>query len=142
MKILGTKYSHVSFLIWDDLGKKIATFECVLSGGVVVTGEKWWDQKHKVIFQHDFTIDEEKMQQFIYAAFDSCGEPYSLLQNIGIEVSKFFNLKRNIFSNGRKASNCSELVERFGKFVGLEIDVNPDMVTPKDVVHALKKLGK
>lgn len=141
MKELKTDYSHVSFIFWDKQGARPFFYECVLRGGVVFTGEKFWYERNKIMFQKDFMIEELDFDLFLAEAMDKCGEKYGFWQNIGIKLSQIFGLTRNFFSKySSDKSNCSELIFSFKNYLGLKIDKNENLITPRDIVEAAKSL--
>jgi len=136
MYFLKTNYSHVSWVFWSKDEKKPFYYESVLSGGVKFTGQMYWEHRNLNVFNADFWVEDSVFDSFLTLAMDRCGEEYGLLQNIGIQVSRWFKIARNVFSNGDDKSNCSELIFIFRDLVGLKIQVEQDLVTPKDCVEA------
>jgi uncharacterized protein YycO len=140
MHFLGTNYSHVSWVFWDRSETNPFYYECVLMGGVKFTGNIYWISRNSIMFMQNFMVSDEIYDQFLKEAMDKCGEEYSLLQNIGIQIAKWYKLATNVFANGSDKSNCSELIYSFKDKVGLKIDGDPDLISPKDIVEACKKM--
>lgn len=138
-KCLKTDYSHVSWIFWNKEATNPRYYECTLHGGVRFTGRKFWDQRNLIVFQKDYEISEDNYQAFLDDAIDRCGEEYGLLQNIGIQISQWFSIAKNIFSTSKDTSNCSELIFNFKDYVGLRLSKNdPDLIDPKDIVEACR----
>lgn len=138
---LGTDYSHVSWIFWNTARTKPRYYEAILHGGVTFTGQRHWESRNKIVFIKHFEVTDEVYEAFLDEAMDRCGEKYGFWQNIGIKIKSVFALRRNIFSNGNDESNCSELIHSFWHFVDLELDVDPDLVTPRDIVEACRRAG-
>jgi hypothetical protein len=67
---------------------------------------------------------------------DMSGQPYGLLQNIGLVLAKALGLKNNPFKQG---INCSELITNILLQNGHSVSFTPDLSTPKDVENLLKE---
>ena len=140
MRELKTDYSHVSWIFWNTPRTKPRYYEAILHGGVTFTGQRHWESRNKVMFRKDFEVSEEVYDQFLDEAMDKCGEEYGFWQNIGIKLKSVFALSKNVFSNSKDTSNCSELIYIFAKFVNLHVESekDQDLVTPRDIVEACR----
>lgn len=97
--------------------------------------------RNKIIKEFAVNITEQDYKYLKINLFhEKAGEPYSILQNIGLVIARFFKI-RNPWNSGW---NCSEyvlqvLLKTHPKLVN---SLNPDKVTPKDIYKILEKITK
>lgn len=139
---LKTDYSHVSWVFWTQDRLKPRYYECHMTGGVSFTGQRYWEGRNKVMFRRDFIVSEEKYSEFLNSAMDKCGEKYGFLQNLGIKLKSVFRFTKNIFTEAKESSNCSELIYNFKEYINLQMnpDSDEDLVTPKDIIEAIRAM--
>lgn len=140
MQFLKTDYSHISFFFWNRAETQEFPYECTLNQGVTFTGRRLWHERNLVVFSKHFYLEESQNDDFLERAMDRCGTEYSNLQNLGTWLATVFALTKNVFGNGADASNCSELIYTFRDMLGFTLDKSPDLVTPRDIVEALRRL--
>lgn len=141
MLSMKTDYSHVSWIFWNSDNTKPRYYESVLNGGVKFTGQRPWENRNLVVFRKDFLVTDEMYETFLDEAMDMCGVEYGMWQNLGIKLASIFALAKNIFANGDDYSNCSELILKFKDKVGLHLEEDQDLVDPRDIVEACRRLG-
>lgn len=141
MKHLGTDYSHVSWIFWNNSRTKPYYYEAILNGGVTFTGHRHWESRNKIVFRRDFEVTQQVYDEFLDEAMDKCGEDYGFLQNLGIKLKSIFGLSSNPFTSAQFTSNCSELIYVFSRYVNLDVrtERNQDLVTPRDIVEACRE---
>lgn len=138
MLAMDTDYSHVTFFFHSRTNETRFPYEATLGGGIHFTGPDVWNGKNKTVFCKTFTVTQEQYDTMLEKAMMRCGEEYGVVQNIGIKISEILRMRENVFANGKRQSNCSELVQYMAAELPLKIDINPDMITPKQIVEACR----
>lgn len=137
--IEGTPYSHVR-IRWESTSGVELIYE---AGGSAVRliGEQAQD-KHpvEVVKHYRFRITKDQYRNLI-KLFRFAGVKYSIIQALGIPVSKLLGLKKNPFAQGRKSQVCSELVGIFLKEVlQIQADIDLDLAGPKEIDSILRQV--
>ena len=67
---------------------------------------------------------------------------YGMLQIVGIALQKLFKLRYNPFKNNTDQQICSEYIARgLVEYTEMEINVDFELVSPKDLYMELRKNG-
>lgn len=126
---MGTPYSHVYLKFHSESLNRELIYEAV-GAGVRFIGSKRWEEHATEVASFELDISDESYCKIMQYCIDNSGIEYGFLQNIGVVVSNFLGLKRNVFSSGE---NCSEMI---GKILGLEgrdFEKDLNLLTPKDI---------
>lgn len=110
--------------------KEAITWEATTKGVVTKTRKKWLET-HKIVFEYEIMVTEERYQEILTFCKAREGTPYGFGQYLAI----FFNLKRN---NQMRQTICSEYVAR-GAGKELQMEGNLDKIDPKEVWQVVKE---
>lgn len=129
-----TSYSHVYIRFYSESINRTLIYEAVGVGGVRFIGEKLWNTKATEIKSFTLKVKKNNSTTLLQELVDDCGIDYGHLQNLGIFLARIFNWKKNPW---RKGKNCSEIVAKFLKSEGYQLDKAIDLITPKDIESML-----
>ena len=134
-KYLGTNYSHVFLKFKSTKFDRDLVYEAVGSG-VRFVGKIEWEKHATVTDEYVIEIEEHDYIKLMQYCIDMSGQPYGILQNIGLVLAKALGLKSNPFKRG---INCSELITNILIQNGRSVSFNPNLSTPKDIENLLKE---
>jgi len=141
--VLGTDFSHVYVKFKSDKFNRVLIYQA--SGFAVnFMEESRMLKDHAVVAEFELTVSEATYVKTMQFAIDNAGVPYGIAQIFGILYVKALALAsiraKNPFANGDSNFVCSELVgEILKEIVGLEVDYDMDLITPKEIFELLKK---
>jgi hypothetical protein len=129
-----TPYSHVYIKFRSQTIDRTLIYEAVGSG-IRFIGAAIWDKHAEEVASFDIEIAQCNYVTLLQYCVDNAGTEYGYMQNLGVPLSKLFNLKTNPFQTGK---NCSEVVAEILSREGYE-SLNLNLVTPKDIFNMLSK---
>lgn len=141
--MLCTPYSHTYIKFYSETYDRNLIYQ--ESGSQInFISEKAFNEIEIITDEFEIEVTSETKQKTVQYAIDNLGIPYGILQIIGIgyymlqkRLGK--NPDSNIFTDGPMKMVCSELVGRILIEIGLTINENPDIITPKDIYEFLEK---
>jgi hypothetical protein len=133
----GTDYSHV-YVRWSTPWGFDEILEASGTSVKMIEASRW-SKKSKVIKEYSFDVDKATFGKLMADIRPLTGLPYGWSQALGIAVAELFKLDRNPLDSGSKAFVCSEVAMRALKVLGLDVDKNYDLVSPKDLMDFLEK---
>lgn len=111
-------------------------FHSVIGAGVSIMSERVFLDKNEIMETYEIYLNDYDYAMLKRYIIKNLGEPYSILQNLGIALHDFlmkFYIK--IANPWKKGYNCSELVflAIINKIYEGYEHIEPDIVTPKDI---------
>ena len=131
-----TPYSHVYVKFHSDSLNRDLVYEAVGSG-VRFIGEKKWQSHAEEVASFSIQVPDDKYADLVKYCIDNAGDEYGFLQNIGIVIAGVFNEKFNRFNDGM---NCSENTYNIANLLGIVINKDKNLITPKDLYQKLSTL--
>lgn len=133
---MNTPYSHVYLKFYSPTLDRVLIYEAVGSG-VRFIGSIAWSQHAEEVASFPLQICNSSYLQLMQYCIDNAGRKYGFLQNIGVALSYVFKEKFNRFKEGK---NCSEVIADILEMEGIKIDIEKNLITPKDVYNRLSTL--
>jgi hypothetical protein len=130
-----TPYSHVYLRFFSESLNRTLIYEAV-GVGVRFIGEKQWSKHAVEVASFEVDITDDNYITLLQYCVDHAGLEYGFMQNVGIPLSKLFNLESNPFQSG---SNCPEEIYKILQIAGYKVEGKKDLVTPKDLYKLLSK---
>lgn len=142
---MGTPFSHMYIRIpFKEMGKFPSDRIVHASEGLIQhMSATVFDTKHHVVKEFEIEISKEKWNHIKRQDLhEKAGEPYSIIQNIGIVLVHLMRLIDITMKNPwQKGWNCSEfcldILEDYDKETYSKYDKN--LVIPRDLYNELKK---
>lgn len=134
----GTAYSHCYIKLLCNPPFPSNKILHATEGQVSHYSETSFLKKNKIIKEFEIKLEDSLYKDLIYNFFhEKAGENYSILQNIGLVISRMLNIK-NFFTEGW---NCSEyaayVLKKIYKNNFVYDDINK--ITPRDIYEFLEK---
>lgn len=105
-------------------------------------GGTYFDDNEKVIKEFILEISDEAKFKLLQRAIRRLGKPYGVKQVVGmgcVIVARWFGKRiKNPFADGEDSYVCSEIVWEVLEELGIEVGVDRDVATPKDIFQALE----
>lgn len=141
--VCGTKFSHTYIKFKSDSFDRVLIYQ---ASGLLVNfiGETRFNEAEVVVAEFELEVSDEAFNRTMQFAIDQAGVPYGISQIFGILYVKalgLFGLKaKNPFPNGSGNYVCSELVAQILKeIIGLKVDIDLDLIDPKEVFELLQQ---
>ena len=131
-----TPYSHVYVKFHSESLDRTLIYEAVGSG-VRFIGMSKWDRHAEEVATFDIQVSNDKYLELLRYCIDNAGVEYGFFQNIGVVIAGLFKEKFNRFNDGM---NCSENTYNIADLVGIKIEKDKNLVTPKDIYQKLSTL--
>lgn len=133
-------YSHVSRykLIMNE-----SMYFQANEGKVNYEHESIFSTKHEIVKRYCLEVSDELNANMSKECLKQAGQPYAVMQNLGIvlvDIANFFNIKTK--NPWKKGKNCSELLYiTILKPLYPELDYNPDTIKPHHIEYILLDKG-
>lgn len=139
-KVEKTDYSHVYIKFTSDKYKRNLIYQ---ASGLQVNfvGEEVFKDHCEIVKECVIQISDETYTKMMTFAIDKAGYPYSIKQLFNIVIYMVTG-KAHTLSDGRSGYVCSELAgEMLRTILGVLVEEDLDIVTPKDIDNALTEAG-
>lgn len=130
-----TSYSHVFIRLHIQELNREVLFEAVGPHVRMVT-VKEWEKTAQEVASFDVPVSHSNYISILQYCIDHQAAGYGIMQNVGVVLADWFNLKHNPFTSGM---NCSEFIYNILKCQGYYLDKNKNLITPKDIYNLLNK---
>lgn len=138
-----TDYSHVYLRFYSKSYDRWLVYQASGSKVNFIGWEKFQEEEI-IVREFSVSINPESQQKMVQYCIDSIGLPYSLKGVLGIGIvllyRKFGKNIKNPFNEGPNNLWCSKAVEYLLPFFNMNLDVDPNLVMPKDVYEYLEKI--
>jgi uncharacterized protein YycO len=134
-KVEGTKFSHVYIKWYSAYFNRWIIYQAEV-GGVQFMSSEMFDKDNVTLAEFEFPMSEEQNQRIVQFAMDHCGVPYGYTSILGFLLQKF-NIKVPILFDNTKSYICSELAATILKEEFQEIDIDPNLITPRILYNYL-----
>lgn len=129
-------YSHV-YIRWRCPTLKVwKTFEAVKTS-VQFTSPAIFKEETRIIKAYVLKVDKKDILTLEKFAYNSAGISYGFKQLGGMLIVRLFSLFgkkiKNPLKNGKKEQICSEVLFYALRTLGYDIQLNPDIVAPRDI---------
>jgi len=144
-KVQNTTYSHVYVVMDSQYLERKIVFQA--SGFVVnFSSYKRLQEHNEIIKEYKIPITKNTQKQVLQFAFDKAGAPYGMRQILGMGwallLERLTGKRRNPLDDDGRSYVCSEIVAEILKdYVGLAVNIDTDVITPKDVFAIVSVIG-
>lgn len=132
-----TKFSHVYIKWYSDYFKRWIIYQAEV-GGVQFMSSEMFDQDNVTLSEFEYEMSDDQHQKVVQFAMDNCGRPYGyssvlgfFLQSLGIKIPRLFD--------NTKSFICSELAATILKEEFEQVDLDPNIVSPKILYSILNR---
>ena len=138
-KYTNKEYSHVARKLKISFLKNPCYFQAN-EGKVNWEYEPHFLNENEIVKTYSFDIPDSLHKQFNIACWESVGQNYGYLQNIGIfiveQIKKYLNV--DIKNPWKSGANCSEIIYlTILKPMFPDLDYDPDTIKPDDIEYIL-----
>ena len=136
-----TEYSH-AYIQWSsDWLERDIIYEASGSTVHFVVGHKF-EKTAKTVFKYEIECSSEAKAKIIRKAMDYSNDPYGIKQVFGIlivRIARVFEKDiKNPFSDGNATWICSEIVMDLLEELGIDLSINQDNISPRDIQNFLE----
>lgn len=101
-------------------------------------GLTYFQQHAETVKEFDFEISDDNYSKLMTFCITKAGAPYSIKQAIDVGLFKLFGIKPKAFPDGFV---CSELVGHIIKDYISPENIDPNLLTPKDIFRLCEKIS-
>lgn len=146
-KFQGTKYSHVMTLFPAEFLEGFSENDLICEaakGSVRTVADRFFFPKIKMHLLFIVDLDDATFRKSFGVAASYMGADYSVVENIGIAVARFFRLKQNPFGGGPLKHKCSETTFYILSALDFNLsnrELDPDLLDVKDIEKIMIELS-